>query len=280
MKVLHNGTVHDDSDLIFSAHNRAFRYGDSYFESIRLVNGKAVFLENHYTRLKEAARVLKMQLPANFTFNYFSGQVAELIQLNGILEGGRARLVVYRNDGGLYQPDSNEASWFMEVLPYADNLFALNEKGLKVDVYREMKKPVNMLSNLKTGNSLLFVMASLHKQKVGMDDLLLLNEGGFLCEATSSNMFLVQGNTLLTPSLASGCLEGTMRKLLLSLAPKAGLEVVEADEIGEIELQFAEEVFITTAVAGIKWVGAYGAKRYFNKTAKKLVDLLNEQVSG
>ncbi len=278
MRVLLNGALYKDDDLLFSSHNRAFRYGDSYFESIRIVNGKAVFLENHHARLIEAARVLKMKLPSGFTFHYFTEQVNTLIGLNEITTGGRARLVVYRNDGGLYQPDSNQVSWFMEVLPYADNFFTLNEKGLKVDIYLEMKKAINCLSNLKTGNSLLFVMASLDKQERGLDDLILLNEKGFLCEATSSNVFLVQGNTLLTPSLASGCLEGTMRKQIIELAPKAGLEVIEADEVSETELHHAEEVFITTAVAGIKWVGAYKNKRYFNKISKKLVELLNARI--
>lgn len=278
MKILLNGTVHDDNDVLFTSHNRAFRYGDSYFESIRIINRKPVFLKNHYARLTEAARVLKMKLLQEFTFDYFSEQVSKLIDLNEITAGGRARLMVYRNDGGLYQPDSNQASWFMEVLSYPDNQFTLNEKGLRLDIYRQMKKPVNFLSNLKTGNSLLFVMASLEKQTMGVDDLLLLNEKGFLCEATSSNVFLVQGNTLLTPSLASGCLEGTMRRKLLELAPKTDLEVIEADEVSETELLHAEEVFITTAVAGIKWIGAYQNKRYFNKISRKLVDILNSSL--
>lgn len=278
MKILLNGNLYEEDELVFTAHNRGFRYGDSFFESIRLVDGKGVFLDNHYGRLVTAAQTLRMELHQDFTLEYFKEQVNRLAKENGITAGGRARLVIYRNDGGLYQPETNKALWFLEVLPYENNQFVLNEKGLKIDIYQELKKPINFLSKLKTGNSLLFVMASLEKEKLGFDDFILLNEKGFLCEMTSSNFFLVQGKTLLTPSLKSGCLEGMMRKLIMELAPKAGYEVIEADEIGEVELNYAEEVFITTAVVGIKWVAAYKQKRYFNKVSKELVGLVNDAV--
>lgn len=276
MKVLLNGELYEDNEPLLLASNRAFRYGDSFFESIRLINGKGIFLENHYTRLVEATRVLQMELFPDFTFDYFQEQIDRLARENNITEGGRARLVIYRNDGGLYKPDSNRALWFLEVLPHPDSQFKLNEKGLKIGLYQDLKKPVNYLSKLKTGNSLLFVMACLEYKKLEMDDLILLNEKGFLCEMTSSNLFLVQDKNLLTPSLKSGCLEGTMRKLIMDVAPKAGYRVIEADEIVEIELEYAEEVFTTTAVAGVKWVGAYKQKRYFNKISKELVNLINE----
>jgi branched-chain amino acid aminotransferase len=82
---------------------------------------------------------------------------------------------------------------------------------------------------------------------------------------------------LYTPALAEGCINGVMRKVILDLAAKARIYVYET-ELKPNDLIRADEIFLTNAVQGIQWVGAYKSKRYFNKVSKTLIDALNEFV--
>ena len=160
------------------------------------------------------------------------------------------------------------------MLPYFE--YQLNQKGLVLGIYDEIRKPKNMLAEIKSANALLFVLAGIHKNKYHFDDCLLLNEQGNIIEATSSNVFLVKGNQLFTPPLEDACLPGIMRSLLLSIAEEAEIEVKQLS-ISIADLEVADEVFLTNAVSGIRWVLGYGPKRYFNQKAKFLIQKINNK---
>ncbi len=108
--ILHNGNLLPTGTLLFSHAHRAFRYGDSFFESIRIKNGKALFVEEHCKRLDKTLAALKMQKPEHFTADYFSSAVEQLAKANAIEQGGRARLTFYRDGSGVYQSESNTVS--------------------------------------------------------------------------------------------------------------------------------------------------------------------------
>ena len=120
--------------------NRAFKFGDGVFESIRIINGRVVNLEHHINRLISGAKMMKIEVPDEYNLNYFNSIIKELIKLNSINNGGRIRLCMYRSGEGAYQPKSNQASYFIEMIPIENNLFSLNNEGLIIDLYQEMKK--------------------------------------------------------------------------------------------------------------------------------------------
>jgi branched-subunit amino acid aminotransferase/4-amino-4-deoxychorismate lyase len=258
--------------------NRAFCYGDGIFETIRCLNSQPLFFDKHYQRLRDAAFHLKIDFPAEFTEDFFRQQIYSLLQRNRIYKGARARLSVFRADGGLYTPQDNTAKFLITVEALSTEKFELNQSGLHIDIYKEIVKPVNLFSGFKTSNALLFVMAGIWKKESQIDDCLILNQNGLIIEALASSIYLVKNNILVTPSVESGCVEGTMRRTIFELAKENNIQVVESEGFGESHLINADEIFISNAIAGIQWVGAYKEKRYFHGMASKLQSLLNEKV--
>lgn len=263
---------------IFTVANRSFCYGDGFFESIRMTGGEMPFIKNHFDRIKETAAILEINLPAYLTVESLHAGVKELVEKNGVEKEGRIRINFYRNEGGLYAPESNSCSVIIDVMPYQANQgYELNNKGLKVDLYQKIKKPCNVLSSIKSCNSLLYVLAGKYKRDNDLEECVILNDKHNVCEFTSSNLFIVINGVLYTPAITEGCIHGVMRKVILDLAAKARIYVYET-ELKPNDLIRADEIFLTNAVQGIQWVGAYKSKRYFNKVSKTLIDALNEYV--
>jgi len=223
--------------------------------------------------------VLKMAADKTFTLEYISQCIEKLLNRNRIFKGARVRLMVFRDEGGLYSPERNTISWIMESSPLEIEKYEMNSKGLTVDIFDGVHKPVNALSNLKTNNALVFVLAGIFRKENMLDDCFILNQFGRITEAVSSNVFLVSGQTIITPPLSEGCIAGTIRHTMISLIPQAGFKLEERG-ILEKHLLAADEVFITNAIQGIRWIGAYKDKRYFNFAARKLVTMLNTTAFG
>ena len=254
---------------ILKATNRGFKFGDGLFESMRMCNGKLQLADEHADRLKAGMKALKMD-GYNLLDAYFLRQKTGELQRKNKLQGNlRFRLTIYRDGEGLYTPQSNKIGYLLEVSILEQNNYELNQKGLIIDVYDEIPKAVNKLSNFKTTNALLYVMAGLFQKHHRLDEALLLNQNGFLCESTSSNIFVVYQKQIYTPALSEGCVAGVMRTNVIRLARMENLQIIEA-QINPQILNEAEEVFLTNATGGIRWVMGYGRKRYFNEVAKNL----------
>jgi branched-chain amino acid aminotransferase len=207
--------------------------------------------------------------------DFFEDKVKELIALSNIKEGGKCRISLDRALGGTYIPETNEISYFIEVYPYESNFFELNSKGYEVDIYRELKKQKNFLSNFKTKNGLLYVMTAIAAKEKGLDDYLLINEKDAVIESSNSNLFVVSNGVLYTPSLEDGCLAGTMRMQVINIALTHGIKVYECAILPQ-NLLAADEIFLTNAIRGIVWVGGYRTKRYFNTLGRKIQSFLND----
>jgi branched-chain amino acid aminotransferase len=254
--------------------NRAFRYGDALFESIRLCNNKVMFLRDHITRLKLGMTVLRMNLPAEFNTENIYELILELLKQNNQSSNARIRLTVFRNEGGYYSPETNDISFFIETEEISD-AYLLNQKGLWIDIYSEIKKPINKLSGLKTANALIYVMAGLAKQSMKLDECFLINEKGTICESISSNIFVVKNGTICTPPLSDGCLEGVMRKQIIEIAAQHKILAFE-NTVTVNTLMNGDEIFLTNSINGVQWVGQFKQKFYTNKLSQFFIEKLNE----
>ncbi len=272
--VNNNGEILENSGTTIRSGNRAFLYGDGVFESIRIINGKPINLDNHIKRMLEGAARIKMRPPSFFNLTFFQEKIDELLVKSGIVAGGKCRISLDRASGGTYAPESNEVEFFIEVYPLDNNKFELNAKGKEIDLYTELKKPKTSLSNFKTKNGLIYVMAAISAKEKGLDDYLISNNTGGILESTSANLFVVSNGVLYTPGLEEGCLAGTMRMQIINLALANGIKVYECNILPQ-NLLVADEIFLTNAISGITWVSGYRTKRYFNNTSRKLIDLLN-----
>ena len=253
--------------------NRAFRYGDSLFESIRFCNNKIMFLKDHVTRLKLGMTVLRMNLPAEFNTENIYDLITVLLKKNGHAPNARIRLTVFRNEGGYYTPESDDYS-FLVVSEALDSIYNLNQKGYWVYIYGDIKKSINKLSNIKSGNALMYVMAGLSKQSMKLDDCLLVNENGAICESINSNIFVVKNGTIYTAPLSEGCVAGVMRKQIMNIANENKILTFESS-ITPYTLMNGDEVFLTNSINGIRWVGQFKDKFYTNKMSQFFVDKLN-----
>lgn len=278
MNIIINNGIEKQANLPFlKTDNRLFKFGDGLFESIRIIDGKPVNLENHMIRLFSGMALIKIDIPINYSLEYFEKQILILCSKNNITKGGVVRLSIYRDAPGNYYPTENTAGYVLEIKEYQDNKFTLNQEGLSIDVYEDIKKSYNAYSAFKTANAMLYILATLYAKENDLDDILLLNEKENIIEGSSSNVFIVSNGVLYTPPVADGCVGGTMRMFLINSAIEEGIKVYETSLTPQNFLA-ADEILYTNAVKGIQWVSSYKSKRYFNDVAKKLTDLINRKV--
>lgn len=269
-----NGQIVPSEQSVLNIFNRGFRYGDGLFETMRWMKGELKFAELHADRISRGMKILKIEDYSEIDTYFLKEKVSELIRRNKIGANARIRLSIFRDSEGLYSPTGNKLGYAIEVNKIFETDYTTNNKGLIVDLYDEIPKPVNKLSNLKTSNSLIYVLAGIFKTQNSLDEALIINQNGFLCESMSSNVFVVFNNEIYTPALTEGCIAGVMRQVVMKIAKENNLVITEA-QINPAILEQADEVFLTNASKGIQWVMGYNGKRYFNEISRFLLGKLN-----
>lgn len=276
----YNGHLISIYEPVVSFANRAFRYGDALFETIRVVNGRVMFLVDHMRRIKLGMTTLRMNVPLDFNADNITRLILELIKQNNLQNDVRVRLTIFRNEGGFYTPKVNDISFLIETEELdGQGGYSLNEKGIAMEVFHDLKKNKNKLANLKSGNALLYVLAGIYKKDIKMDDCIIINEDSNICEAISSNLFIVKNGALYTPALTEGCVDGVMRKQIINIAQQNRILCYEIPIVFNTMMN-ADEVFLTNAVHGIRWVELYKTKTYSNKMAIYFNDKLNQLVTN
>ncbi len=276
-QLCYNGEFYSEDTALFSADNRAFRYGDSLFETLHCNGTQIQFFEEHLDRLQLGMRQIDMEIPTGFS-DTIETKIKKLITKNKSFLGTRIRLSVFRNAGGLYAPSTNEISYLIESSKLESPHYFLNKKGLKIGIFEGYIKETNSLSSFKTGNSFPFILAGLRKNEKKWDDCLLLNERLNLVEGISSNLFIMKDGVLSTPSIESGAVNGIMREQIIQIALDLGITVYDDCMIKPEQLEEADEIFLTNAIVGIRWVVAYEERRYFNRISKILIEELNKKI--
>ncbi len=273
--VFHRGEYVLENQAMITKDNRAFRFGDGFFESIRVMNGHPLFLETHFARITDTIKAFKLAPAPNFSLELLASQINGVIQRNNIDKGGRVRITFYRKSDGFYLPKHDDLGYYIEADHFTHNEFLINTAGKVVDIYTDFKKEINKLSMFKTLNSQLYVLAAIHARDKGLDESLIQNTKFSIIEATSSNLFIVSNGVLYTPALEDGCIAGAMRMNIINLAIENKIKVYECT-LNPHNLLAADEMFLTNAIRGIEWVVTYRTKRYYNEMTKRLLALLNE----
>tara|TARA_B100000900_G_scaffold313955_1_gene272787 strand:- start:11128 stop:11943 length:816 start_codon:yes stop_codon:yes gene_type:complete len=246
--------------------NRGFKYNDSFFETIHVSNGKVFNIKNHLYRIKKAKDILK------FNFKYNDNQLTkifnDLISVNN-LTNGVLRLYVFRNSGGQYLPNNNNTSLIINS-NHLNCSFKINTPK-KLCVYRAEFKSNNLLSNIKA-NSIISVLSSIHASEMNFDSAILLNNNNKIIETSNSNIFFVINHKIITPPVKDGCIDGTMRKLLMSLFD------IEEKSISLNIFKEIDEVFISNSISGVIPIKKidhidYHNFSYCNNIQKKIINL-------
>ena len=263
------------SETNLSNSNRGFLYGDGVFETLKIVNNKILFLEDHYFRLMASMRIVRMQIPNNFTLEYVEEQILNTAKANNCTNSSRIRFTVFRNDGGFYLPKTRTISFLIQASPLNTVQYSFSDASYEVDLYKDFFITKQLLSTIKTTNKMINVTGSIFADENDLQNCLLINNEKNVVEALNGNLFMLLGDKLITPSIDEGCLNGIMRKQILQLSKKIdNIQVIEGI-ISPFDLQKADELFITNVIIGIQPITKYRKKEYKTNLSKQLIYGLN-----
>ena len=267
----YNGNLVAFEDVIITPDNRAYKYGDSVFETIKVINGKLVFWEEHYFRLMASMRMLRMKIPMNFTLEFLEKEILKTVKVTNSNSKLRIRLTITRKDGGFYLPLTNEVDYLIE----SREIRFIAKDNYKVDLFKDFYLYSGHLSTIKTNNKLIHTLASIFAKENDLDNCILLNERKGIVEVTNATLFLIKGNTIKTPLLSEGCLKGIAREKVIKIIESNNNYDIEETVISPFEIQKADEVFMTNSIIGIQPITNYRKKTFSTDISKKLAMSLN-----
>ncbi|MES2617162.1 MAG: aminotransferase class IV [Bacteroidota bacterium] len=259
MLISFNGVLTDADDKIFASHSRIYKYGDGFFESIKIIGKLPQLFSLHYNRIQRASKLLKINLNEKWTQLYFEEQLNLLCLKNGFVNA-RCRITFYRDSTGFYAPASNKGNFIIDIMEDTGS-YKLNDKGLAMGSYGQILKPSNFISFFKPLSAIQYVMAGIAANEQHCDTVVLFNEYQRVCEVYNANIFLMVDDDILTPSLSEYCLDGVMRQHIITQCKMLNKNIHET-AITEEELRMADEVFVSNASKGMQWVESYGDKHY------------------
>ena len=273
----YNGNIQENSNFSIES-NRGFLYGDAIFETIKVLDNKVLFLEDHYFRLMASMRICRMEIPMNFTMEFFEEQILKLTNSLEKSNSFRVRFSVFRNSHGFYTPISNEIEFIVVAVSSENTVYTIEKSHYEVELYKDFFIPKQLLSTLKTNNKMLQITGSIFAKENGYDNCLVLNDEKNVVEALQSNLFMKIGNVVVTPPISDGCLNGIMRKQVIEILNKMdGIEVKETS-ISPFDLQKADELFLTNVITGIQPITKYRKKEYTINFSNEILVKLNAKI--
>ncbi|HMT30157.1 MAG TPA: aminotransferase class IV [Bacteroidia bacterium] len=271
-----NGEFVESGKPVLHGSNRAFKYGDGLFETIKVANKVPLFFDDHFNRLSYGMNVLKLALRDDFNAASIKNFIVSLMEKNNI-SSARIRLEVFRDGNGFYLPDSSTALWLMTATELETPDYPHHSEGLKAGIFTDEPKSLSTLSNIKTLNGLIYILAAMNARENGCDENFIINSDGNIIESVSSNVFVVTQGVLLTPPLSQGCLDGVMRKNVIRIALQNGLKVEEKTITPEL-LTAANEILLSNVIKGIQWVHSFQNVTYSGTFAQKLTMWINSEL--
>lgn len=258
--------------------NRGFLFGDAVFETVKILDNKVLFAEEHYFRLMSSMRILRMEIPMNFTLDFFENILLSEAKKEQLENSARARITVFRKDGGLYLPKTNDIDYIISVSKIEKPLYSIEKMTYEVDIYKDFYVSKQLLSTLKTTNKACHITGSIFADENGLDNCILLNEERNVTEVLNGNIFMLKDGVLSTPPTSEGCLNGIMRKQILTLAKTIKNIEVKEQLISPFDLQKADELFITNVIKGVQPITKYRKKEFETGLAVSLLQKLNTKI--
>ncbi|MBI2856672.1 MAG: aminotransferase class IV [Chloroflexi bacterium] len=243
-----NGRMLSESNAHLSPLDRGFTLADGLFETMVALGERVFRLRDHLSRLREGAEVLHLELPPE---EELAEAVREVLRRNG-REKSVVRLTVTRGvDPGRGLDVSPGIAPTVVVRATAWSGPATTpSQGLRAVVSTVRRNDLSPLSRIKSLSYVEAVVARLQARRSGAEDALLCNTRGHLTGATSSNIFAIIGNALVTPPQEDGVLPGVARRTVLEEAKALTFPAGERSVTPE-EIAGADEVFLTNVVTGV-----------------------------
>ena len=268
-----NGKFFLETENHLSINNRSFRYGDGFFETMKIVNGKILLKDLHFERIEKSLQALKLQFPKLFSVKKLEEEIINTLEKNNHQQLARVRINFFRAEGELFDATNNQVQFMIQSFALSDVFNELNKNGLVIDVYKDAIKSCDDFSNLKTNNYLPYTMAAIWAKENKLNDSLLLNSSSYITDSCIANIFIIVEGKIITPSLTNGCVDGVMRKNIIQKLQQKNIQVVEKN-ISVDDVLHADEVFLTNAIKGISWVKQCSNKSYQNSKTQELYQMI------
>jgi branched-chain amino acid aminotransferase len=219
-----------------------------------------------------------MEIPMHFTMEFLEQEILNEVSSQGYQNSARSRITIYRKNGGYYLPHTNDIEYEISVSNIEKQLYEIEKTNYEVDIYKDFYVSKQLLSTIKSTNKILNVTGSIYANENGLDNCLVLNEEKNVVEALNGNLFMLKDGVLTTPPITDGCLNGIMRKQIITLAKT--IETIEILEksISPFDLQKADELFITNVIKGIQPITKYRKKEYGVTISNTLILRLNTKI--
>lgn len=248
-KVWINKKLLDANKARISIFDRGFMYGDGLFETMRSFSGKVFEIDEHLDRLGRSLKTIGIRAP--YSKNYLKKEIYRLLGANA-LKDAYIRLTVTRGEGrfGIERKDPqkpNVVIFAKKFEGYPERIF---RQGISARVVSMRQDGLSPLSGIKSLNFLGHIIARFRAKDAGADEAIILNTKGCVAEAATSNVFTVKRGVIITPSLASGILPGITRAVIIRLAKRLSLKVIEKS-LSYRELLKSDEIFLTNSLAGV-----------------------------
>lgn len=241
-----NGRIYQANSPVLTIQNRAFKYGDAVFESIRRMDDKLPLFELHWERFQQSLEWLGIHLKQSKSA--ILDQINHISTVNQLPENGRIRLQAFRDEGGLYAPTSSSASLLIEAMPMQQKSW-VNQTMFTFGISTAITKPNHSFFNHKSSSAAIQVLAGIEANARSLQELILVNQFGEVCEGISNNVWLLINGVWKTPSLESGCLNGVFRRKLLLDGIWENYPTTE-DSLTTSDILKAERIGFTNAVTG------------------------------
>lgn len=279
MVICVNGNYQPSAQPAINIADRGFRYGDGIFETMLFKNGQLRLGRLHMKRLFEGMDLLGYE--SSLTEKILRASISTLCGRNGCSELARVRLTVYAGEAAITEP-VKEPGYIIEAMPIEQELTGFNSRGLQIGLFTGAVKSCDQLSNLKSISAILYSMAARYAKEQNLDDALVLNMKGRIADSSIANIFIVNKNEIITPPLSDGPVNGVMRKFLIeNLSEWLSLKGLELKErsLSEADLLEADEVFLTNAIRGVRWVEKFRDKTYAKQTVSEISSRLLQTIN-
>lgn len=244
-------------------------------ETIKVVNGRLVFKNLHVNRLFNSLKTIKV----NESKNEIEDKILGFLNRDCVeneLKDYKLRIEVQKNNVHEYMPENSALKWNCTFSSLESVKYIWNDIGLKITILPTHKKTIDVFSNLKHTDRVIYDAALHYARLNNFDDAIVLNENGTVADASIYNIFIVKDESIFTPPLSDAPVAGVLRELLLTRLPNT--KIIEKS-ITIHDVYNSDEIFLTNAIRGIRWVEFVDDKMYKNTKTKQIFEEFKSVVS-
>jgi branched-chain amino acid aminotransferase len=267
-----NGELISANEACVSPFDLGLTVGLGVFETMAAYDGKVFAYNLHHARLIKSAEVFALPVPER---SLITAAITEVIDANHCHQG-RYRIRVTLSGGVNQLGGGSEQGDVMVTARPADSASGSDSAKLAWVPFVINERAAT--AGVKSTSYADHVLAYRHALNAGADEALMLNSQGHLAEASMSNVFVVKDSVVRTPSLASGCLPGVTRQLVIGLCADLDLPIMEC-QLGEQDIDNADEIFLTSSLREIQAAALLGTEaREAGEVTVRLAEAYAEMV--